>query len=238
MTRIGGGERDAASLAGQAASRGGRELGDDELSSRGRSDDHHASLSSGPKRFDHSEPDFSERHSQFQETMRRAMTSGRHDAADENDDQATKLLATAGSLSSAPFIAAAGVLPASDAQPLAPTTAERVDALAARIESAFRAELRGQAAVSVQIDLAGTFPGVDALTVSMSPAVIEVVLTRSAEDLPADYAASAQALADRLQSRFAKRMVRVVERDSPVREAGSRGMDDISRLLARPDRAS
>jgi hypothetical protein len=49
--------------------------------------------------------------------------------------------------------------------------------------------------------------------------------------LPEDYALAAQALADRLQARFSRRIVRIHEAGDGHEAKASHGLDEISRLL-------
>ena len=245
MTRVGGGGADgnlAAFGGGEAARRRERDRGgDEELSSRGRPRD--PGLAGQHMAFDQSGLDAgAERHAQFAETMRRALGERRDDAERPGEDEVRRVLAVAGAPAPLPSPFAPGAPLGAEASVLGPTTSERVETLANRIEAAVRAELRGEMgpAITLRLDIAGAMPGVDALTLTVSPTLIEVVLTRAAgADLPSDYAAAAQALADRLQSRFSKRLVRIVEAEAPGgTQTPSRGLEDISRLLAPPGEAS
>lgn len=129
-------------------------------------------------------------------------------------DAATlKLLAFA---ERAPGFALAPSAPPTAVASVGTEQAIRISALTQRVEEAIRAELYatpGQP-IALKIDLTDLIPGLNSVTVSMTPEGIDVTLARTVGEASAELLQAAQALADRLQTRFAKRVVRVL--DAPV----------------------
>lgn len=105
---------------------------------------------------------------------------------------------------------------AAPAPPAGAEQAARVEALTLRVEEAVRAELYAAPGrpVTLRLDLGGLVPGLLGLTVAMTPDGIDVTLARAAGPPSAELMQAAQALAERLQTRFARRIVRVL--DAPV----------------------
>jgi len=130
---------------------------------------------------------------------------------------------------------------AGDARPAAALDPAIAD-LVARIEQAFRADLSAEARLgpaSLHIDLGGAVEGLRAVTVTMTETSLDVTLSRGDGQPSEDLIRAAQALADRLQQRFGRRTVRVLDAaggDSAA-DAGatdSGGLSGISKLLGHP----
>jgi hypothetical protein len=144
-----------------------------------------------------------------------------------------RLLATAGGGS--PFHFAA---PAADAAPASATTAATtptINAIVERVEAALNAQRIDTpvSGVSLKLDLSDIGGSISGLTISLSPTTIDLVLTRGAGEVNAPFLEAAQALADRLHVRFARRVVRVLEIDEKP-AAVADGLGVISELLSRP----
>jgi hypothetical protein len=112
----------------------------------------------------------------------------------------------------------------------------RVNALGDRIEQAIRAEIRGNPTASVKfnLDLPGGETGLTGITISMSRDSIDIVLRHGGIGDLAGMTQAAQALAERLQTRFANRTVKILALETAAQRETSRSMDEISALLARP----
>lgn len=173
-----------------------------------------------------------ERETSFREKMRQALGEAKI-VEDRNDEQGSqRLLAIAGvGVASLP---ANAVAPADQQVGLSPGVANQVDMLTHRIEQALRAEMRDgvPAGFSLRLDLpdAGSISGV---TITMSSDSIDIVFTRAGSETTAEYLLAAQALAERLQARFSRRIVRIHEVDGSPETKPSQGLDEISRLLGR-----
>lgn len=167
-----------------------------------------------------------DRENAFRDRMRHALGEVADGTGASEDAARTRLLAVAGGM---PLPAG---LPVAAAEGGA-GRAEWAGVLVDRVEQALRAQpLDGaRAGISLKLDLADPVHGVTGLTITMSAAGIDVVLTRAGAEATAAWLAAAQALADRLQARFPGRMVRVheVEDGRPARAA--HGLDEISRLF-------
>ena len=127
--------------------------------------------------------------------------------------------------------------------PVTGAVEERVAKLSAWVEQALRSELSagtGQP-LTIRIPLQDAADGMQNLTVSVTAASIEVTLERNAGEASAELVRAAQLLADRLQRRFAKGSVRVVEVvGEPHREASAEptatGMAGFSAIFGPRDR--
>jgi hypothetical protein len=118
---------------------------------------------------------------------------------------------------------------------------DRVAKLSAWVEQALRAELSTSAGqpLTIRIPLQDAADGLQNLTVAVTAASIEVTLERRAGEASADLDRAAQVLAERLQRRFAKGTVRVLEVVGEAAEAaaGTRadrfgdGMTDFSAIF-------
>ncbi len=110
-----------------------------------------------------------------------------------------------------------------------------VEQLCNRIEQSVLAEMRtsGRHAFSLHLDLQNSDTGLTGLHISMTESSIDVVLVGAAAAAGAAFGPAVQALADRLQSRFSRRVVRIHEAKGVESAHGARGMEEISELLAR-----
>jgi glutathione S-transferase len=171
-----------------------------------------------------------EREDAFHEKIRHALRDAR--PGDDRSEERTRLIAAAGE--AAPIRTAAPQPAAPAADDGAAQRADRglrIDQLAQRIEEALGTELRGgRSELSLRLDLGGAEFGLASLTVAITPDTLDVVLTGAGAPLPPEAAAAAQALAERLQQRFARRVVRIHEAE-PAMQGASGGMDEISRLF-------
>jgi hypothetical protein len=115
------------------------------------------------------------------------------------------------------------------------STMPTIDAIVDRVEAALNAQRIDTpvAGVSLKLDLSGIGGSISGMTISLSPTTIDLVLTRGAGEANATFVEAAQALADRLHVRFAKRVVRVLEVDEKP-TAVADGLSVISALLSRP----
>lgn len=97
--------------------------------------------------------------------------------------------------------------------PLAPNIEARVTDVVSRVEQAIRAELFQDAGrpVSIRIELPENGDGVQSITIAMSATTLDVRLQRGDGRVTDDLLAAAQALAERLQARFSRRVVRVLD---------------------------
>jgi hypothetical protein len=115
------------------------------------------------------------------------------------------------------------------------TPGPEITAVVARIEQAVKAESRAAAngLAAVHLDLGDAVAGLKGLTVAMTPTAIDVTLLRSEGEVSAELIGAAQALADRLQQRFGRRIVRVHDTTGEVAaEAGEgHGLQAISNIL-------
>jgi hypothetical protein len=114
-------------------------------------------------------------------------------------------------------------------------TGQAVAALVERIEQAVRAEMFasiGRPSL-VSIDLGGAVEGLRSLTVSMTETALDVTLVRAEGVATAELIGAAQALAERLQQRFGRRIVRVLDSsgDASAEAKDGGGMQAISRIL-------
>lgn len=131
----------------------------------------------------------------------------------------------------------APAVPAREALPAGPGTAELVARLSERLEAAIRAELSAGAGqtLSLRVPLDGLVPGLAAVTVALTPAGLDVTLVRAAGLAPADLADAARDLAHRLRGRFGGRGVRVLERTEAAEPPAGDALAAIGRLLGRAD---
>lgn len=147
--------------------------------------------------------------------------------SDQDEDPAS--LADAGTLKllalaeRAPGFALAPSAPPTEVAPAGTEQAIRVAALTQRIEEAVRAELYAAPGrpIALKLELGDLVPGLLSVSVAMTPEGIDVTLARSAGEASPELLLAAQALAERLQTRFAKRIVRVL--DAPVAAASNAG---------------
>ena len=177
-----------------------------------------------------------EREGAFLEKMRRAIAERDPGASTESGANEPRLLAIAQGAAVTPHPLMPGAIGSTAPPLLAPDgeTVRRVQALGERIEQAVLAEMRGNpaAGLTLDLDLPGGESGLAGISVAMSRDGIEVVLRHSGMGDPAAMAQAAQALAERLQTRFARRTVRISEIETPSTVEPSSGMDQISALLA------
>jgi hypothetical protein len=178
----------------------------------------------------------SDRVAAFARSMRAA---GGEDVATLADRPNVSILAVAewfgGSLSATPPAAE----PASDASPIRSIHAI-VAAVTARVEQAIAAEhrLAPDAPVNVRVDLGGAVAGLEAVTITLSSTGLDILLERAEGDPSPELVQAAQALADRLSMRFARRTIRILDRAADAGEAGADrapaegGLQAISAMLA------
>ena len=177
------------------------------------------------------------REAAFQASVREALARD-EPGLDPSGPEGERVLAIAEWRAGAPFpFQVAAPAPAGDPSAL-PAREPVAEALAVRVEQALRAEalaaLHGP--VALRLDLGGAVEGLHALTVTMTATSLDVTLVRAEGAVPEELIRSAQALADRLQLRFAKRVVRVLDRVEGGGADGSgpdgeAGLAAISRLL-------
>jgi len=167
----------------------------------------------------------------FLDKVRRALSESGEAASTDGDAGAPRLLAMAGDPQAAAS-ADAAALPAPGRDVPASV---RIEALVERIEQSLRGALAPGpgGSLSIRLDLGGA-GGFAGISVSMSPDMVDIVLSRAGFPAAEDLAVAAQVLADRLQMRFPRRIVRVFE--APGRDGGGPGgLDEIGALLSRPD---
>lgn len=178
-----------------------------------------------------------EREHVFREKMARAIGDTAGSASDGAREP--RLLAIAMATSFVPLPLPALVSPqVTVALPSAPggEAARRVNALGDRIEQAILAEIRGNPAATVKLnlDLPGDEAGLAGITISMNRDSVDVVLRHGGIGDLSGMTQAAQSLAERLQTRFAHRTVKILALETTAATEVSRGMDEISALLARP----
>jgi hypothetical protein len=160
------------------------------------------------------------------------------------EDAALRLIAVAHAPASFdplnPAAAAAAAAPArSDAPARTEAIAERI---ATQVEQALKAELWTGAGrpVTLALPLDGMVDGLAGVTLTLSAGSLDIVLQRNGGVVSDDLIKAAQGLAERLQARFARRTVRVL--DSVTADggatAGAGGFGAIAHLLHREDGAA
>ncbi|WP_378940850.1 hypothetical protein [Mesorhizobium sp. ANAO-SY3R2] len=178
-----------------------------------------------------------ERENAFLEKMRRIAGDRDADSPAEVSPKEPRLLAMAVNPAMVPFSTAPVVTSCAMTTSLMPDieAAKRVQALGDRIEQAIRAEMRVDpaAGMTVKLDLPGSESGLAAISVVVSRDNIEVVLRHGGLGDLAGLAQAAQMLAERLQTRFSRRGVQILEVEIPATTEPSRSMDEISALLSR-----
>lgn len=130
---------------------------------------------------------------------------------------------------------AAPLFPSAGASPALPMTdGHRIVALAERIEEAVRldrlAQVQGGGSFRIVGDAAG---GLEAITVVLTPASLDVTLTHHFDARPENLAQAAALLASQLQDRFTTRRVRILEAVDANRPhaASGDGLAEIGLLL-------
>jgi hypothetical protein len=171
---------------------------------------------------------FGEKEQAFAKRLHHAL--GESDTTEDapKADEGLRVLAVAGLSLPAPGLV-------HNAPPEGVTDAPRVDAMIERVEKALTARsieaLPGTVSLSLDFgDLGGSIGGV---SITLSPGTIDLVLSRVGEVAVGPYVQAAQMLADRLHSRFPKRIVRILEAE-PQRDAPAQGLAALSRLLHPP----
>lgn len=181
-----------------------------------------------------------DRQALFLDKVRRALVENETDGGGGDiDGQASRLLAIAGDIA-APRPFDGGPAPAGSATGDVSGRTAEITRLAERIERSVDGEMAGglRSGVSLRLDIQDAGGGPRSLTLTMTATSIDVVLSPPEGGLPDGYAVAAQALADRLQARFSRRIVRIHEAGAGDDAKASRGLDEISRLLAgRSDRS-
>lgn len=182
----------------------------------------------GNSDFGDSLPD--EREHAFLQKMKRAI--GEPDTATDSARE-PRVIAIATTATPAPFSPFAVHDATATAGP-GDAAAMRANALGDRIEHAIRAELRGnpQAAVTLTLDLPGDETGLAGITITMGRDSIDVVLRHGGIGDAAGIVQAAQLLAERLQTRFVRRTVQILELETSQAQP-SRSLDELSALLAR-----
>jgi hypothetical protein len=153
-----------------------------------------------------------ERIGQFEKSLRHA---ARVLSSDEGDDLSSEDNGNLALLASSQGYVSTGLPSPADAAPppVAPRAEALVSTIQSRVDLALRSEARMDAArpMRLQVDFAGEVPGLKGLTVAMEGGRLDVVLVRSADAMPPELIAAAQALADRLRFRFSCQSVRVLD---------------------------
>jgi hypothetical protein len=174
-----------------------------------------------------------DRQALFLDKVRRALgEDGTQDEGDDTGGPAQRLLAMAGE-TTAPRLVDGLPSPGGPAVADASGRTAGVVQLAERIERSLEGEMAAgwRSGVSLRLDLEDAGDGPRSLTLTMTATSIDVVLSPPEGGLPEDYALAAQALAERLQTRFSRRVVRIHEAGGQEAKA-SHGLDEISRLLS------
>jgi hypothetical protein len=176
-----------------------------------------------------------EREAAFAERVRHAIEDGREagGGADAAADAATlRLLASVERL---PALPVPGV---SSIEPSGGTAGTRAEEIADRVEASIRAADRPAPGQPLMLRLAlGDVPaaeGISAIAVTMTADGLDVTLTRDGGEASQSFVQAAQALAERLQQRFSRRLVRVFEVDAPAPgrdDARSDALGELSALL-------
>lgn len=176
----------------------------------------------------------------FLDKVRRALVENRAEGdAGDADGMAPRLLAVAGEVVAPRLFEGAPAKAGPDAGDASGRVAE-ITRLAERIERSVEGEMAGnlRSGISLRLELQDAGDGPRGLTLTMTATSIDVVLSSPEGGLPEDYALAAQALADRLQARFSRRIVRIHEAGDGRGMKASHGLDEISRLLTgRGDRS-
>lgn len=171
----------------------------------------------------------------FLDKVRRAIGDGgrpqKAGGEEPDPDPDARLLAVSERLAPLPL---PGVV---DDAPAPVDTAGRAALVSDRIEAAVRGEMRppGNEPLTIRFDTADlAASGIAGVTITLSATALDVTLTRSAPDASQGFLQSAQALADRLQVRFGKRIVRIMEADALPATPSRGGFEGLSALFAKP----
>jgi hypothetical protein len=182
-----------------------------------------------------------ERQAVFEASVRRAAGDDDGVAAKPREDKVLAVAEEPRGLPQMPL--AAPQLTTAVADPAGPTLVDRAGDVAVRVEQAIRAELSHGLGgpISLKLPIGDLFPGIDAVTITMSADALDIGIQRSGAEISDALLAAAQALADRLQARFSKRIVRVIDVAGPAAAGDAPpadGLTEIARLLRRSDGAS
>lgn len=129
---------------------------------------------------------------------------------------------------------------ASQAAPSGPVSIHRVEwveGLTNRIEHALQTGRKaGGDSISLSLDLGvHELGGVRGVEIIMSPSTLDVVLTRTEGQATVEYLAATHALAERLQDRFSRRIVRIHEVAVQLKKSSAQGLEEISQILGKPE---
>lgn len=176
-----------------------------------------------------------ERENAFRDKMAAALQAGARDEQSGEELPPTKLIAVAGE-AALPVMAAAPQSAAAQPASAAPDRSAEIFALVDRVESRIAAELAGQGAqqLTLRLDLPDAAFGISGFSISISADAIDVVLDRGGAAASGEIMAAAQALADRLQQRFARKTVRIHEVEQRQEPDKERAFDEISRIFRTP----
>jgi hypothetical protein len=149
----------------------------------------------------------------FQRSIRAAEDKSKDEATSHVREQEDgHVLAVAGGIASGAAMPDPGTVSPGETKSAA-TLEPVVTEILAKIEQAWRAELSASAEgpASLQIDLGDAIEGLKGLTVTMTGTSLDVILVRGEGEASAELMLAAQVLADRLQQRSGKRIVRVLD---------------------------
>lgn len=176
----------------------------------------------------------------FQQKMLHALRKGKVDDKPEGDTGKTLLviLHPGGLTESGRSDALAGAAKSQVNQPS--HRIEWVEKLFSRIDRALQSDATARGgSVTLNLELAThEVDGLRGVEISMSPTALDVVLTRTEGQATMEYLAATQVLAERLQERFSRRIVRIHEVVDQARKASSPGLDKISEILENSEKRS
>lgn len=173
-----------------------------------------------------------ERENAFRDKMAAALQAKAGDGQGE-DLPSTRLIAVAGE--APPLFPAA---PQAVGEPASSGTGRpaEIASLVDRVESSLAAELSrsGGPQLTLRLDLPDAAFGIAGFSISITADAIDVVLDRGGAAASDEIAAAAQALADRLQQRFARKTVRIHEVEQQEEPKKEGGLDELARIFGRP----
>lgn len=179
----------------------------------------------------HSAHSFGDREEAFSEKMRLELQKDAA-AGEETPPHLLRLLAVAEAL---PLPLSGPLAGPPEIAGTQPARQDRIAAVADRIEQALKAgrvAAAGDGSPGLRLSIPDPGGDISAVTLTMDAQTIEVVLTPAGPGSDNDILAAAQSLAERLQARFSRRTVRILEAPA-AQGAEPGGMDEISRLLGR-----
>ena len=157
----------------------------------------------------------------FRAAARGAKRDGQGGDPHAQDEQAAeaRVLATAQQPLWTGLPAPADAAPGSGAR--SPSTESIVDSVTEIIDRAMRAEMapRPGTPLDLKIALGDATPGLTGLRITVTPTALDVILERTGPGLSEELVRAAEALAQRLMTRFSKKTVRVLDIASPREHA-------------------